>query len=462
VFGLVDRVADLVQEQPQISHLSRGQIVLAATHTHHGPENFFSDKFYNSFPSSRSGFDPELFEFLAQRITQAIFDASQNLEAVAEVGLRRARLPYFFRNRSLDAFVLNQDAGDLLTINASIPDDCALVENETDGRACRAVRTQVEVLELVGSGGARIASMVFLAAHPTVLSSHNSVFTGDLFETTAMLLEQGRLADCSNQVFPLVAFFNGAQGDASITWSPERRNRSRLLNADPAAVPPEQGLAVQLAEFVCGAESGLDASPTQAVSVSAIAFQFGWLSFRNSLHAETGRPEDCVQWNEHCTTREPRPGAAAMGGAQDGRTLWYELGLQPGLRSASSGWHGRKAVGLELGGIGVDIAKLVTDSGPPPDEVPLGIYRIGTLVLATLPGEFTSMMGERIRKAIATATGAAAERVLLIGLANGHLSYVTTPEEYDAQHYEGASNLYGPATGPVIATKLVELAMKPG
>jgi len=46
---------------------------------------------------------------------------------------------------------------------------------------------------------------------------------------------------------------------------------------------------------------------------------------------------------------------------------------------------------------------------------------------------------------------------LLIGLADGHVSYVTTPEEYDAQFYEGAQNIYGAATGPLIQTKLVAL-----
>jgi hypothetical protein len=44
-----------------------------------------------------------------------------------------------------------------------------------------------------------------------------------------------------------------------------------------------------------------------------------------------------------------------------------------------------------------------------------------------------------------------------VGLANGRVSYVTTPEEYDAQHYEGAQNLFGAATGPLIAHEIVTL-----
>jgi neutral ceramidase len=35
---------------------------------------------------------------------------------------------------------------------------------------------------------------------------------------------------------------------------------------------------------------------------------------------------------------------------------------------------------------------------------------------------------------------------VICGYANAYSGYVTTPEEYDLQHYEGASTLYGPHT----------------
>ena len=36
--------------------------------------------------------------------------------------------------------------------------------------------------------------------------------------------------------------------------------------------------------------------------------------------------------------------------------------------------------------------------------------------------------------------------VIITGLANTYTSYVTTPEEYSVQRYEGASTIYGPYT----------------
>jgi len=471
--GLGDRVAEIVSTKSKIDHLGRGQIVLAATHTHNGPENFFSDAFYNSFPSARAGFDPQLVEFLAQQAASAIGDAFENRQESVEVRYRQAKLPGFFRNRSLDAFLRNADENAFLAGNALVPDNCLLAEGDRDPRACRAVRSQVEVVEFIGANGKPIASTVFLAAHPTVLSSATEVYSGDLFEATATLLEQQRLGDCAGYAPPVVALFNGAQGDASVTWN--RRDRFELLNADPTlpTTQPRLGLAVQLARFICGKDPGIQPTSDQHLDASDpernIAFQFAWLSLKPSLHSQTLDPNDCMPWNEHCTVQEPLPGLATMGGAQDGRTFWYELGLKQGLVSASRGTHGRKVVGLEAGGISIELSKLVTDPGPPPDTVPVGVYRIGSLVIAALPGEFTSVMGERIRQALDKAAGPAApvpgarqRHVVLIGLANGHVSYVTTPEEYDAQFYEGASNLYGAATGPLIEAKLVELTGKTG
>jgi neutral ceramidase len=44
---------------------------------------------------------------------------------------------------------------------------------------------------------------------------------------------------------------------------------------------------------------------------------------------------------------------------------------------------------------------------------------------------------------VANIVGAQLENVLVAGYSNGYIHYVTTPEEYDAQRYEGASTLFG-------------------
>lgn len=93
-----------------------------------------------------------------------------------------------------------------------------------------------------------------------------------------------------------------------------------------------------------------------------------------------------------------------------------------------------------------------------PSVVPIQIMRIGELYLAAAGGEFTIVAGLRVRRAVADTLGVPLERVLLQGYANAYHEYVTTPEEYDAQQYEGASTLYGRYTLPAYQQEFTRLA----
>ena len=46
------------------------------------------------------------------------------------------------------------------------------------------------------------------------------------------------------------------------------------------------------------------------------------------------------------------------------------------------------------------------------------------------------------------------------GLAGEFIQYLTTPEEYDRQHYEGGSTLYGPLSSNLLRQELAELARR--
>jgi neutral ceramidase len=75
----------------------------------------------------------------------------------------------------------------------------------------------------------------------------------------------------------------------------------------------------------------------------------------------------------------------------------------------------------------------------------------------TLPGEHTTVLGQRITAAVAEQLPSGTE-VIPVGLAGAYLSYFTTPEEYALQHYEGASMLYGEQAGMLVAHHLGALA----
>lgn len=75
--------------------------------------------------------------------------------------------------------------------------------------------------------------------------------------------------------------------------------------------------------------------------------------------------------------------------------------------------------------------------------LPIQLIRIGELVLAAVPGESTVVAGLRIRRVVADALRVPVENVLLQGYSNGYSQYVTTPEEYVAQQYEGGETMFG-------------------
>lgn len=86
-----------------------------------------------------------------------------------------------------------------------------------------------------------------------------------------------------------------------------------------------------------------------------------------------------------------------------------------------------------------------------PSILPIQILQVGQLVILSVPGEFTTMAGRRLRDAVKTVVTTTGEsnsnvHVVLAGLTNSYSQYVTTFEEYQVQRYEGASTLYGPHT----------------
>ena len=93
-----------------------------------------------------------------------------------------------------------------------------------------------------------------------------------------------------------------------------------------------------------------------------------------------------------------------------------------------------------------------------PQRQPIGLARVGSLVLVIGPAEFTTMTGRRIREAVAAALGPTARHVVIAGFANGYAGYVTTREEYETQQYEGGHTLYGPWTEAGYRQQFVRLA----
>jgi neutral ceramidase len=429
--GLADRVADLVAQDPAGKGIGRQAMIFAATHTHQSPGNFSSSLAYNSLASPLPGFDQQLFDYLARRMTTAVLGAVSNAQP-ARVILTQSSLPSAARNRSMPAFLLDPECKAILAENAAIPLADPWKEYP-DPRASRAVDPRLRVLRIEGQQG-MIALVGFLAIHPTALGHETEVYSADIFGIAETLAEQSLVA--KGGANPCVVLFNGAEGDVSPMWREQDRASAWKVGS------------------LIGAGLVACASGGQEVQGN-IRSVFGLTSMAgHEFVDDASRPRQTAAFAEG--------GAALVAGAEDGRTIFNYDGHREGTRSTEDRRIGQGAkLDLLAAGLPVNLPTWVKSLPAKllhvPQTVPLGVAQMGPIVFATLPGEFTTVMGRRIEAGL-KADNPDAKEVILVGLANEYLSYFATPEEYDSQQYEGASTLYGPASGPLIQSELDRLA----
>ncbi|KAI1434779.1 Neutral/alkaline nonlysosomal ceramidase [Xylaria sp. CBS 124048] len=94
----------------------------------------------------------------------------------------------------------------------------------------------------------------------------------------------------------------------------------------------------------------------------------------------------------------------------------------------------------------LDVGELSQPYAWSPNIVDVQVLRVGQFVIIVTPSEATTMAGRRWRKAIGAAASSFTEaepKVVISGPANSYAHYLTTPEEYAIQRYEGASTLFG-------------------
>lgn len=98
----------------------------------------------------------------------------------------------------------------------------------------------------------------------------------------------------------------------------------------------------------------------------------------------------------------------------------------------------------------LDVGEISTPYAWAPNIIDVQTLRVGQFIIIVSPSEASTMAGRRWRSAVYTAaksqslTGTVDPVVVLGGPANTYAHYLTTPEEYAVQRYEGASTLYGP------------------
>jgi len=94
-----------------------------------------------------------------------------------------------------------------------------------------------------------------------------------------------------------------------------------------------------------------------------------------------------------------------------------------------------------------------------PSIMPLQIITIGELAIIGIAAEISTMAGKRLREtAMRVLKHKGIKYIVLSTYTNGYHGYITTPEEYEVQLYEGAHTIFGKWTLAAYQTKVLELA----
>ncbi|HLK35097.1 MAG TPA: neutral/alkaline non-lysosomal ceramidase N-terminal domain-containing protein, partial [Polyangiaceae bacterium] len=96
-----------------------------------------------------------------------------------------------------------------------------------------------------------------------------------------------------------------------------------------------------------------------------------------------------------------------------------------------------------------------------PSVLPFSVVRIGDEAITFVPAEMTVAAGKMVKaKVQARLQARGVAHAVIAGLSNAYIQYVTTPEEYGVQGYEGASTLFGPQSAPLVADVADTLAAR--
>jgi neutral ceramidase len=430
--GLVKHIGDLTADLG----FSEQNLLISASHTHSGPGGYANFPTFNTAaPSLQTATDPlsfyllldpkpadrQLYTFLARQIARAIRRANRNL-GPAVAGWGSSEISGLTANRSVEAHLAGH--GVFREFRQGGPElDPAGIAHTVDSevnmlRVDKLMRRRGRVRRVPVGGWSTFA------AHGTVTKSSFQFYNQDHHASALRLVERRvRRAGRVPRRQPVVNVYgNSNEGDMS----------AGLERHGPAA-----------SDFVGRVEAG--------------AMLRAWRGAGRSLSRTPGLD---LRWTRVCFCGQRVDGGnvadfAMIGfpfltGSEEERGPLYDVTGQP--------LEGRRSP-LPVPGQGHKQGiPLSADSVP--EAVPLMIVRVADRLLASMPGEPTKEVGARLEQAVGAAAGGGVARVIVSGLTNEFIQYFTTPEEYDRQHYEGGSTLYGPLSAPFLTGQLAELARR--
>ena len=408
-------------------------VLISGTHNHSAPGGYSYSELYEYVIG---GFNPHTFECIVSGIVSSIAQAHHNL-APGKIYVNQGQIPDCGRQRSLLAYLNNP-----------------LSEREQYDSDTDKQMLLLKFVRLNQSGETPLAILNWYAIHPTDRGQKNTLINGDNKGWASSLFERAMKVHYAARETFIAAFANSNCGDVSGnvefgTIPDGIRDKEHMeLHGNQQFEKAWELFATASEEL----QGDIDYRHTRVdMSQIEIEHQPGNRTYPGALGLSftTGSSEDSI----------PR--------VKVGNFSFNSIQLQEGLVVGQlSLWQRlvRSIVNLVLtakfgqtkqspefirGHLPKPIVLATGLMNPPlaPNVLPLQIIKIGNLVLSAIPGEITTMAGRRLRNTILTELKDLGVNYLALATySNDYALYITTKEEYEKQHYEGAATLFGPYT----------------
>jgi len=448
-------IVELVAEGLADEGIDVARVFITATHTHCATGNLNGSIFYDHNLGADAGFDFPGCKWIARRIIDAV-------QTLIDSGLQKATVSHGIGSavghlfqRSLPAFRQNasergdepvgdrteraiDDLHDRLGVPPGMRGD-----RGAHAAISRAVDPRLQSLVFRDLEGRLIGVFATAAVHGTSVSGRTSTLSADWMSLAALTVERNLT---TADGMPVIAFGSGAQADANACL-PEHLTASDVSSAVKRAMGADDyALCRALARNWSGVLKTSIDDATEALTTPKLRVGF-------SEHSPVHAPVDPRFLNCRATVPpqrklddKPRNGRPALGGselAELGKLL-EAVTANEGLKKEDTGGP----QGVKAKAIFTNTAQLLP--GRVPKRLPFRSIRISSggddkVVLVGASGEITAGLSGWLAKDVRSAVNGETE-VMVSALCGEYSGYWTTGPEYDAQHYEGASTLWGAAS----------------
>ncbi|MDJ0568126.1 MAG: neutral/alkaline non-lysosomal ceramidase N-terminal domain-containing protein [Pleurocapsa sp. MO_192.B19] len=408
-------------------------VLISGTHTHSAPGGFSHSKIYEHVIG---GFNPHTFECIVSGIVTAIQKAHHNL-APGKIYVNTGIIADCGRQRSLFAYLNNP-----------------LSEREKYDSETNKEMLLLKFVRLDKTDELPLAVLNWYGIHPTDRGQKNTLINGDNKGYASFLFEQAMKTDYAAQETFIAAFANSSCGDVSGNVEfgviPDGINDKEHmeLHGNKQFDKAQELFATATEEL----QGNIDYRHTRVdMSQVKIEDQPGKRTYPGALGLSftTSSTEDSI----------PRVKVGNLSfnsiqlkeGLVQGQLSAMERLAQAIITAALAIMFGRTKKSPEFikGHSPKPIVLATGLMNPPitPNILPLQIIKIGNLALSAIPGEITTMAGRRLKETVVSELeDLGVNHLALATYSNDYSLYITTKQEYEKQHYEGASTLFGPYT----------------